>query len=150
MVVLVDAETYSCGEVFAAVVQDSGAGILVGADESTGGGGSAVTSLSYLRLLYPTMFDVLPDLGDWSFSQFRVTRGGKNEGTPFEYFGVKPEERYYYTKADRLDADRDLHLYLNNLLAQVGSGAAENDIEVPTVSPGANFFPVPSTEAISV
>ncbi len=79
VVVLIDAETYSIGDAFAAVAQDSGAAMLVGVDGSTGGGGSLVLSSQVFPLLYPSEFRNLPGNVSWPLSVFRMTRGGKNE-----------------------------------------------------------------------
>ncbi len=108
VIVLVDAETYSSGDIFPAVAQDSRAATLVGVDGSTGGGGSLVLSSKHLPLLFPSEFTDLPGNVSWPFSVFRLTRGGKNEGSPIEFFGVKPDVRYYYMKQDRLYGDMDL------------------------------------------
>ncbi len=77
VVVLVDAETYSVGDTFAAVVQDSGAAMLVGVDGSTGGGGSVVYSSEFLLRLYPGEFTNI--LRNFSSQQsvFRIRAEGR-------------------------------------------------------------------------
>ncbi len=53
VIVLTDAETYSCGDMFASTVKDNAAGLLVGMHNTTGGGGSTVRTASSLRNFFP-------------------------------------------------------------------------------------------------
>lgn len=53
VIVVSDAETYSCGDVFASNVQDNGVALLVGVYDFTGGSGSIVAFNTELFALIP-------------------------------------------------------------------------------------------------
>ncbi len=116
VIVLTDAETYSCGDTFASSVKDNGVGLIVGIHNTTGGGGSIVYAASFLRRLLP--IPILPGV-KMSTSVFRVDRVRNQSGVPIEYFGVKPNVVYKPTRRDRLEKDADFYEFLGNRLTQL-------------------------------
>lgn len=116
VVVLVDSETFSCGEVFTSAVQDSGSGIVVGTHKATSGGGGASLSNVLYSVMYPEYFSPLPGQVTFQITNARLVRTGKSIGMPFEFFGIQPDVRYNYTRVDRTRKERDLNLFLKNIL----------------------------------
>ncbi len=119
VVVLTDSETYSCGDVFAAAVQDNDAGLVIGVHDSTGGGGSTVVSVD--RLVFSLGLQILPFNTDIRTSLFRIERARKRSGVPIEYFGVSPDIRYRPTRRDRVDGDKDFYEFIATQLAKLRS-----------------------------
>ncbi len=116
VIVLVDGNTYSCGDAFTAAFKDSVAGIVVGTDESTGGGGGGPMMTNALAALYPSLFQRLPGGVQLSITSYKLVRGGTGNGKMIEYVGVKPHVRYYQTRRDREEEDIDLFDYLGKIL----------------------------------
>lgn len=115
VIVLIDGETYSGGDLFAAVCQDNGAARIVGVDDRTGGGGSNTAPYrGFFNKASPKLFPALPGNVDFRTSVQRADRVRNNSGMVLEYFGVKADARYYPTFNDRLRKDRDMY----NALAQ--------------------------------
>jgi hypothetical protein len=110
VVCVVDANTYSSGDIFAAGFVDNRIGPLVSVGEASGGGGANVwTSAAMRDVLADTPFEVeaLPEGVQYTVAIRRVTRIGPSEGLPLEDVGVRGIP-YAMTKNDLLDDNRDL------------------------------------------
>lgn len=109
VVTLTSALTYSAGDVFALLQRDLNASYVIGVEDSTGGGGAGFISLAMSNVSYPSLFDKPFVAGAELFlSALRYYRAGERGGALVEHFGIEPHERYWKTKADVLDSDKDL------------------------------------------
>jgi hypothetical protein len=121
VVAVVDANTYSAGDLFAAGFYDNGLGILVTVGEATGAGGANVWGHDYVQeALAGTAFEQqpLPGGAGYSMSVRRATRGvGPAEGGPIEDVGVRGHRTYAMTQRDLVDANADLMEFCGALLA---------------------------------
>jgi C-terminal processing protease CtpA/Prc len=110
VVAVVDANTYSSGDLFAAGVVDNGIGPLVCVGEATGAGGANVWTGAQLRDALagtPFAFGTLPAGVGFTVSVRRVVRSGPADGVPIEDLGVGGVP-YQMTRRDLLDGNRDL------------------------------------------
>lgn len=122
VVAVVDANTYSAGDLFAAGFYDNGLGILVTVGEATGGGGANVWWPDQVQeaLLGTGEFEQLPlPAGTgYSISVRRATRGaGEAVGAPIEDVGVRGHRLYAMTRTDLIEGNRDLLNFCGRLLA---------------------------------
>jgi peptidase S41-like protein len=110
VVAVVDANTYSAGDLFAAGFVDNRIGPLVCVGEATGAGGANVWTSAQLRDALagtPHAFGGLPaDIG-FTISVRRAVRSGPADGVPIEDLGVAGIP-YRMTRRDLLDGNRDL------------------------------------------
>jgi hypothetical protein len=110
VVAVVDANTYSSGDLFAAGFVDNRIGPLVCVGAGTGAGGANVWTGAQLRdalAATPFAFGRLPaDLG-FTVSVRRAVRSGPADGVPIEDLGVGGIP-YRMTRRDLLDGNRDL------------------------------------------
>jgi peptidase S41-like protein len=110
VVAVVDANTYSAGDLFAAGFVDNRIGPLVCVGEATGAGGANVWTGAQLRdALAGTPFhfgDLPADVG-FTISVRRALRSGPADGVPIEDLGVGGIP-YRMTRRDLLDGNRDL------------------------------------------
>lgn len=114
---VIDARTYSAGDVFASLVVDTGLFELVGTANATGGGGATVVSYSTMSGLFPQFLKPLPDVGvDFTSSAVRYYRSGNSSGLLVENIGVAPNVQYFPTRRDVLEDDRDLMEFLSKRL----------------------------------
>ncbi len=120
VVAIVDANTYSAGDLFAAGFVDNRVGILVSVGDATGAGGANVWFPEHIkRALTGTGYDV-PDLPhgiSYTFSFRRAVRIGDAAGMSIEDLGVSGHERRSLTKRDLTDGNKDLLDYCGGLLA---------------------------------
>ena len=110
VVAVVDANTYSAGDLFAAGFVDHGIGPLVAVGEATGGGGANVwTDDQVLDALAPTSaaLEPLPAGAGFTLSIRRAVRSAAGEGTPIEDAGIAGI-RYAMTRDDVRYGNRDL------------------------------------------
>jgi peptidase S41-like protein len=110
VVAVVDANTYSSGDLFAAGFVDNGIGPLVCVGEATGAGGANVWTGAQLRDALagtPFAFGTLPAGVGFTVSVRRVVRSGPADGVPIEDLGVGGIP-YQMTRRDLLDGNRDL------------------------------------------
>lgn len=88
-VLIVDALTYSAGDIFAAGFQDQELGTVIGTDARTGGGGGNVWEYDFVRDYAPShLLDPLPRNASFDVAVRRATRVGVNGGTAIEDVGV--------------------------------------------------------------
>ena len=115
VVLIVDANSYSTADIFAAGFKDHRIGPVIGTDKTTGGGGANVWSHSRLgKVLRGTGaqrdFARLPSVKgvDLSVAIRRSLRVGPNAGVLLEDFGVVPDYLYSPTRDDVLKQNPDL------------------------------------------
>ena len=138
VVAVVDATTYSAGDLFAAGFVDNEIGTLVTVGEATGAGGANVWSAETLAALTvdsPIEFRLLPSGAGFTVSIRRATRVGASAGLPIEDVGVAGHRRYSLTRRDLLESNQDLLDYCGLLLASAPRTAL-------TVEPGASTLEI--------
>jgi hypothetical protein len=117
-VAVVDANTYSSGDLFAAGWVDHDIGPLVTVGQATGGGGANVWTAAQLRdALAGTdhALGVLPEGVGYTLAIRRAIRSARSDGVPIEDLGVSGLS-YEMTRDDLLHANRDLLAYCTDLL----------------------------------
>jgi C-terminal processing protease CtpA/Prc len=88
-VLIVDALTYSAGDIFAAGFQDQGLGEVIGTDSRTGGGGGNVWEYDFVRQCAQSyLLDPLPRNASFDVAVRRATRVRANSGMAIEDVGV--------------------------------------------------------------
>ncbi|MFL5045374.1 MAG: S41 family peptidase [Xanthobacteraceae bacterium] len=110
VVVIANALCYSATEYFLAGFQDHG-GIVLGVDESTGGGGASARSYSDLRGYFQgaePFAQKLPNGAELRVAYRRAMRVGPQAGNEIEDFGVTPDHCYEMTRDDLLRGNVDL------------------------------------------
>jgi hypothetical protein len=110
VVAVVDPNTYSSGDLFAAGFADNRIGPLVCVGEGTGAGGANVWHHGQLRDALagtPFGFDLPPAGVGFTLSIRRAVRSGPADGVPIEDLGVGGIP-YDMTERDLLDGNRDL------------------------------------------
>ena len=109
-VCVVDANTYSSGDIFAAGFVDNDIGPLVSVGEATGGGGANVwTSTDMRDVLQGTRYEVaaLPDGVQYTLAIRRVTRASSSDGLPVEDVGINGTP-YAMTLEDLFEDNKSL------------------------------------------
>ena len=117
---VVDANTYSAGDLFAAGLVDNGVGALVSVDRASGGGGANVWSSGNVHRALAGTERQLPRLPkgiDYTVSFRRAVRIGDVAGTGIEDLGVPGQIRYSMTRRDLTDDNADLLAFCGRLLA---------------------------------
>ena len=136
VVAVVDPNTYSAGDLFAAGFVDNGIGSLISVGEATGAGGANVWEpLTIGAGLAGTPFRPPPlpaDLG-YRLSVRRATRIGHAEGAAIEDVGVPGDRRYAMTRDDLLADNRDLLRFCARLLAAEPSTSLEVTATAPNL-----------------
>ncbi|MGW8564888.1 S41 family peptidase [Isoptericola sp. NPDC055881] len=120
VVAVVDATTYSCGDLFAAGVVDHGIGRVVAVGAATGGGGANVWAGDDVQYAYHAARRPLPPLPPgigFAVAVRRMVRSGTSAGLAIEDVGVAGEERYDMTERDVVDGNHDLLEHCTALLA---------------------------------
>ncbi len=120
VVAVVDANTYSSGDLFAAGFYDNQVGLLVTVGEATGAGGANVWRPEDVQnALVGTTFQqhTLPAGIGYTLSVRRATRAGPAEGQAIEDVGVKGHRTYAMTKRDLSSDNQDLRAFCGKLLA---------------------------------
>ncbi|GAA1839910.1 hypothetical protein GCM10009836_18930 [Pseudonocardia ailaonensis] len=125
-VAVVDPNTYSSGDLFAAGWVDNGIGPLVTVGQATGGGGANVWTAAQLRgALDGTGHDqgALPGGTSYTVAIRRAVRSGLGDGIPIEDLGVAgtPATTYAMTARDLLHNNHDLLAFCGGLLADLRS-----------------------------
>ncbi|MEM9642325.1 MAG: S41 family peptidase [Pseudomonadota bacterium] len=107
---LVDAITYSTGDIFAALFADHHIGPIIGTSPNTGGGGANMWMHDLVEFYAPEEFGVktLPHGAGLHYAIRRCVRVGAEAGSPIEEAGVAVDELHQVTYADLRQADRDL------------------------------------------
>ncbi len=120
VVAVVDATTYSAGDLFAAGFADNNLGTIVSVGKATGAGGANVWRSDALRaMLAGTGQDLghLPGGAGFTMSVRRATRVGASEGAAIEDVGIAGHRPYAMTKRDLLDGNVDLLTLCSRLIA---------------------------------
>lgn len=110
VVAIVDAKTYSAGDLFAAGFVDNGIGRLISVGEATGGGGANVWQPQHVQdLLLDTHFEQppLPDGIGYTLAARRATRAGFADGAAIEDVGVRGDP-HPMTLGDVIGQNEDL------------------------------------------
>jgi hypothetical protein len=118
-VAVVDANTYSSGDLFAAGWADHRVGPLVTVGQGTGAGGANVWTDAQLRdalLGTPFQQQALPGGCGFSLSIRRAIRSGPSDGVPIEDLGISGIP-YDMTEDDLLHGNRDLLAFCRDLLS---------------------------------
>ncbi len=119
-VAVVDANTYSSGDLFAAGWVDHRIGPLVTVGQATGAGGANVWTSYQLRDALAGTDGALPPLPrgtGFTMSFRRAIRSAAGDGIPIEDLGISGIP-YHMTRSDLLDANVDLHAFCTRLLGQ--------------------------------
>lgn len=120
VVAVVDANTYSCGDLFAAGVVDHGIGRVVAVGAATGGGGANVWTADDVQYAYHAAHRELPPLPPgigFAIAVRRMVRSGAGAGLAIEDVGVSGDEHYDMTERDVVDDNHDLLEFCTALLA---------------------------------
>jgi C-terminal processing protease CtpA/Prc len=125
VIVVTNALTYSAAEMFAAGFQDHG-GMILGVDETTGGGGAGVREDFRLRDYFLhagklSPFAELPGQTAFKVAFRRAARVGSGAGKEIEDAGVSRNRSYAMTRNDLLNHNVDLKKEAARLLAQMPS-----------------------------
>lgn len=119
VVAVVNANTFSSGDIFAAGIADHGIGQIVSIGEGTGAGGANVWTNDDIEYAYHVAGLPLPPrppgIG-YSLSVRRVARSGTAAGLAIEDIGVPGEEHYTMTERDVLNGNEDLTEFCARLL----------------------------------
>jgi C-terminal processing protease CtpA/Prc len=119
VVVVVDANTYSSGDLFTAGIVDNGIGPVVCIGQATGAGGANVWSSDDLRAALAAAKSPLPKLIEgvgFTVAIRRAVRSGSADGTLIEDAGVSGQP-YEMTHDDIFKGNRDLIEHCGELLA---------------------------------
>lgn len=111
VVAVVNANTFSCGDLFAAGIADYGIGQVVSVGEGTGAGGANVWTSDDIEYAYHAAGLPLPPIPpgiNFTVSVRRMTRSGLSAGLAIEDIGVNGDERYDMTETDLTDGNSDL------------------------------------------
>jgi hypothetical protein len=111
VVLVTDALCYSTTDIFSAGFQDHEIGTVLGCHSRTGAGGANVWDYNNLQEITAKLenpFVALPGGADMRVALRRCTRVGSRSGTPVEDYGVVADTRYFMTKEDVVNHNRDL------------------------------------------
>lgn len=123
VVAVVDANTYSSGDLFAAGFVDNELGPLVTVGEATGAGGANVWLPEHVAdALLGTPYEQTPLPGGigYTISVRRATRAGPADGSAIEDVGVRGDRSYAMTRRDLVEdpGNQDLLAFCAKLLAK--------------------------------
>jgi hypothetical protein len=119
VVVVVDANTYSSGDLFTAGIVDNRIGPVLCLGEATGAGGANVWTSDDVSAAMESAGVPLPPLPQgtgFTVAVRRAVRSGDADGTLIEDAGIAGQT-YAMTRNDILDGNRDLIRYCAKLLA---------------------------------
>jgi hypothetical protein len=119
VVAVVNANTFSCGDLFAAGIADYGIGQIVSIGEGTGAGGANVWTSDDIEYAYHAAGRPLPPIPpgiSFTISVRRMTRSGQSAGLAIEDIGVAGDERYDMTETDLTNGNTDLAEFCTRLL----------------------------------
>lgn len=122
VVAIVNANTFSSGDIFAAGLADHGIAEIVSIGEATGAGGANVWTNSEIEYAYHAAGLTLPQLPPgfgYSIAVRRVARSARAVGIALEDLGVPGDERYVMTADDVLGGNEDLLDFCGQLLADL-------------------------------
>lgn len=120
VVAVVDPNTYSAGDLFAAGFVDNDLGLLVTVGEATGAGGANVWMAAQVQdALLGTRYELpaLPAGIGFSIAVRRATRAGRADGLVIEDVGVRGHRSYTMTEEDLVGGNAGLLRTCGELLA---------------------------------
>lgn len=120
VVAVVDAGTYSCGDLFAAGIVDADVGRVVSVGAASGAGGANVWTADEVQYAYHAARRPLPPVPPgigFAVAVRRMVRSGRGAGLVVEDVGVVGDEQYEMTERDLVDANHDLLEFCTGLLA---------------------------------
>jgi hypothetical protein len=120
VVAVVNANTFSCGDLFAAGIADHGIGQVISVGEGSGAGGANVWTSADIEYAYHAARRPLPPIPpgiSFTVSVRRMTRSGESAGLAIEDIGVSGDDRYDMTETDLTDGNSDLAEFCTRLLA---------------------------------
>lgn len=124
VVVLTDATCYSACDLFAAGMQDRGAGVVIGLHETTGAGGANVMEQSTFRAILAESednpFKALPHGQRMRVSWRQVIRTGKNEGKVIEGEGVRSDIVVPLRRGDVGKEPKELMQQIRRVIEELG------------------------------
>ncbi len=121
IIAIVDSNTFSCGDVFAAGIIDHGIGHVITVGDATGAGGANVWTSDDIQYAYHAAGLPLPRIPagiSFSISVRRITRTGYASGRAIEDIGVVGDERYEMTSNDLLEGNKDLAEFCTRRLVE--------------------------------
>jgi C-terminal processing protease CtpA/Prc len=119
-VAVVDANTYSSGDLFAAGWVDHGIGPLVSVGQATGAGGANVWTSAQLRDALSGIDQQpsrMPAGTGFTIAFRRAIRSAAGDGIPIEDLGI-PGIPYEMSKEDLMKSNKDLLAFCTRLLGQ--------------------------------
>lgn len=132
VVAIVDPNTYSAGDLFAAGFTDNEIGPLISVGKGTGAGGANVwfpQQIEDALLATPHQQQPLPAGIGYTLSVRRATRAGAAEGTEIEDVGVPGDYKYPMTKRDLTGSNEGLVAFAGRIL--LGQPRAALTAEAP-------------------
>jgi hypothetical protein len=119
VVAIVDPNTYSAGDLFAAGFVDNEIGPLISVGEATGAGGANVWLPEHVQgALLGTSYEqsALPRGIGYTLAVRRATRVGPSDGAAIEDVGVRGDHQYAMTKDDLIGDNSDLTAFAGRLV----------------------------------
>ncbi len=111
VVAIVDANTFSCGDLFAAGILDHGIGTILSVGTATGAGGANVWTSDDIEYAYHAARRPLPPIPagiTFSIAVRRMTRTGLSTGLAIEDVGIHGNDEYQLSDNDLLQGNIDL------------------------------------------
>lgn len=122
VVAVVDANTFSSGDLFAAGIVDHRIGTVISVGDATGAGGANVWTSDDIAYAYHAARLPVPSVPagiSYSIAVRRMTRTGPSNGQAIEDVGVPGEERYTMTRNDLLNGNEDLAAFCGQVLSSL-------------------------------
>jgi hypothetical protein len=119
VVAVIDANTFSCGDLFAAGIVDHGIGEIVSIGEASGAGGANVWTSNDIEYAYHAAGRDLPPIPpgiSFSISVRRMIRTGQSAGLAIEDIGIVGDDQYEMTSDDLLHGNTDLAEFCTRIL----------------------------------
>jgi Peptidase family S41 len=120
IVAVVDANTFSCGDLFAAGIVDHDIGQIISVGDATGAGGANVWTSDDIQYAYYSAARPLPPIPagiSFSISVRRMIRTGQSAGLAIEDVGIIGDDQYEMTQTDLLGGNADLTEFCTRILA---------------------------------
>lgn len=105
---------YSAGELFTLLQKDLGSSLVVEVDRATGAGSAFPINYRMFQAGTPSVVitDQLPRDGDFRFAFGRFNGIRTLTGKLLEHFAISPDVRYYRSKNDLLNDEKELFNFL--------------------------------------
>jgi hypothetical protein len=119
VVAVVDANTFSCGDLFTAGIVDHDIGQIISVGDATGAGGANVWTSDDIQYAYYAAARPLPPIPagiSFSISVRRMIRTGQSAGLAIEDVGIIGDDQYEMTQTDLLDGNADLTEFCTRIL----------------------------------